>query len=51
MTTEVQEQITKELKNRLSMDISLLKSLGMRNANIEIELLHHIKKEIYSDSH
>lgn len=51
MTTEVQEQIIKELKNRLSMDISLLISLGMRKANIEIELLQYIKKEIYSDSH
>ena len=40
-----------KLKEEMSWYISFLTLNGMRKANIEIELIHHIKKELSKGGH
>ena len=43
---EDDKAILEDVKSKISMAIALLKENGVRDANIEIELLWHVKKEL-----
>lgn len=45
------EEIMQSCKDQLRIHIESLLEHGVRTANIEIELLHYIKKLIYADRH
>jgi hypothetical protein len=45
------EQIMESCKNQLKIHTEILLEDGMRKTEIEIELLHYLKKLLYSENH
>jgi uncharacterized alkaline shock family protein YloU len=43
------KEVMDSLKEQVRIHIEHLLSLGVRNVNIEIEMLHYIKKVIYQE--
>lgn len=43
---EQDEQVLDDVKRKISTAIALLRENGVRDINIEIELIWHIKKEL-----
>lgn len=45
------DEIINSCKNQIKIHVDMLLGQGIRKANIEIELMHYLKKLLYSDGH